>query len=148
MKRYAAFILPLILLAGCTTTNTTTGTTPPPPPTPPQITVVNSMLALSHALGGATDALIACRDQSKCAAADVTAGENVVMALATVGKQIDTELITRDTWDQQKAAILKITASAGLAQLKAKVSPSTQLIIASVVAIYDNIALAIGGPTI
>jgi len=148
MKRLTILILPLILLAGCATTNTTGGTTPPPPPTPPQITVANSMLALSHALNGATDALIACRQQSKCDAADVTAAENVISAIAMVGKQIDAELVSTDPWATQKTAILKDITAAGLVQLKAKVSPSTQLLITSVVAIFDNVSLAVGGPTI
>lgn len=148
-KRLIVCILPVILLAGCAMQSAGTGTNPPPPPsTPPQITVANSMLALSHALNGATDALIACRQQSKCSAADVTAAENVVAAIATVGKQIDAELASADPWDTQKTAILKDVANAGIVQLKARVSPSTQLIITSVLAIVNNISLAVGGATL
>lgn len=141
-----AFLVPIALfLAGCAATSTST--TAPAPPTPPQITVANSMLALSHATSGAVDALIACRQQSKCSADDVTAGENVIQAIATAGKQIDAELVSSDTWAMQQTAILKIVAASGLAQLKAKVSPTTQLLIASLVTIFDTVSAAVGGPT-
>jgi len=148
MKRYCNVILPVIfLLTGCAATNTT-GTTPPPPPTPPQIVVANSMLALSHALSGATDALIACRQQAKCSPADVTAAENVIAAIAMVGKKIDQELVSADPWTTQKSVILEDITEAGLTQLEAKVSPTTQLIVVSVVTLFNNISVAVGGPTI
>jgi hypothetical protein len=137
----------LLFLAGCASQTATTST-PPAPPTPPQVTVANSVLALSHALGGVTDSAIACRQQTKCSAADVTAIENVVVILATTGKQLDAELASTDPWATQKAAILKIVTAAGLAQAKARVSPAAQLLIVSVVTLFDNISLAVGGPTI
>lgn len=137
----------ILILSGCAAK--TGGTvTPPLPSTPPQITVANSMLALSHALNGATDALIACRQQSKCSPQDVTAAENVVSAIAMVGKQIDAELVSTDPWAMQKTVILKDVSSAGITQLKARVSPSTQLIITSVLALLNNISVAVGGPVI
>lgn len=142
----AAILVCALALAGCM--KTATGTNPPAPPTPPQVTVANSMLALANALSGATDALIACRQQAKCAAADVGNAETVITAIAMAGKQIDAELVSKDTWDMQKVAILKIVSQAGISQAIARVSPSTKLVIQAVITLFDNVSLAVGGPQI
>lgn len=141
-----ALVFLVLLLAGCAAQKSTTGT--PAPPTPPQVTVANSVLALSHALGGVTDSAIACRQQTKCSPEDVTAIENVVAILATTGKQIDAQLATNGTWEIERTAILKIVVGAGLQQAKARVSPAGQLLIVSVMTLFDNISLAVGGPTL
>ena len=135
-----------VALAGCVKQGT--ATTPAAPPTPPQITIAQSVLALSHATAGAVDALIACRQQQKCSPEDVTAGENVIAAIATAGKQIDAELVSADTWPSQRTRIVQIISGAGLAQLKARVSANGQLLIVGIVALFDNISTAVGGPTI
>lgn len=142
--RNALFVC--LLLTGCAATNTSSTGTPPSPPTPPQITVANSVLALAHAVNGATDALIACRDSGKCAASDVTAAENVIVKIAAVGKEVDAELASSDAWPAQKTAILKLVTTAGIQQLKTQVSPATQLLITSVITLFDNVSTAVGGP--
>lgn len=145
MRMASAFLV--LLLAGCVAQNPTAGK-PPAPPIPPQVTVANSVLALSHALGGVTDSAIACRQQTKCSPEDVTAIEGVVSILATTGKQIDAQLAMNGTWETERTAILKIVANTGLQQAKARVSPAGQLLIVSVVTLFNNISLAVGGPTL
>ena len=146
-RRYSVFVVLVLFLSSCAMQTTSAPGTPPPPTTPPQVTVANSMVALSHVVGGATDALITCRQQSKCSADDVTAGENVISAIATAGKAIDAELVSTDPWATQQTKILAIVGQAGIAQLKAKVSPTGQLLIVSVITLFDNISQAVGGPT-
>lgn len=105
------------------------------------------MLALGHAVGGALDGLKACEQQSKCSAADVVAGEQVIQAIAMTGKAIDAELVSPETWATQKQKILGLVAGSSVGQLKARVSPSTQLLITAVVTLFDNVSLAVGGPS-
>ena len=136
-----------LLLAACAYQNPP-GAVTPAPPTPPQVTVANSMIGLAHALNGATDALIACRNQNKCAGSDVTAAENVVAAIATAGKAIDAELASTDAWSVQQQKIVALVVASGASQLKTRVSPATQLVIQSVITLFDNVSLAVGGPTI
>ena len=137
--------IPALLLSGCMQQQVSTN--PPAPPMPWNVTVAQSSLALAHALNGATDGLIACRQQGKCDPADVTAAESVITAMATAGKGIDAELVSSDPLATQKTKILGLIAMSGVAQLKARVSPTTQLLIVSIIAVYDNISLAVGGPT-
>lgn len=139
-------ILPL-LLSACYKEPTTAGTTPAPP-TPWQITVAQSNLSLAHALNGAVDALTQCRTQQKCSAVDVAQAESVVTAIATAGKAVDAELASKDADSVQKQKILALVTAAGVAQLKSRVSASTQLLLTGVIALYDNISLAVGGPTL
>lgn len=140
----AVLLVCAIALTGCMKQGTGTTATPP---TPPQVTVANSMLALGHAIGGAFDGLKACQQQQKCSAADVMAGEQLIQAIATTGKAIDAELASVDSWNTQKQKILGLVAGSSVQQLKARVSPSTQLLIAAIVTLFDNVSVAVGGPT-
>lgn len=138
-------LLAALVLTGCMTTPTTTGGTPTPP-TPPQITVAQANLALSYAVKGTVDSAIACRQQNKCSADDTAAIENVSKAIATAGIQVDMELNSTDPWATQRTKILTIVTQAGVTQLKAKVSPSAQLLITSIITLFDSISSAVGGP--
>lgn len=144
-KRFGALAGCAIALTGCMKPAGTAAAANPS--TPPQVVVANSMIALGHAIGGALDGLKECARENKCSAADETAGEQVLQAIATAGKAIDAELASADPWTTQKQKIVAIITGSSVGQLKARVSPSTQLLIAAIVTLVDNVSVAVGGPT-
>jgi hypothetical protein len=145
-------ILPLILLMACIVLtgcpNSTPSVSTPTAPTPPQITVANSVNALAQAVDGAVTASIAARDAGKVDPSDVRAIESFCSAIATAGKQVDSELRSPDDWATQRVKILTLVSQAGLGTLKAHISPSAQVLVSSLVALVNQILSAVGGPTI
>lgn len=149
ISTFLAFVALGLFLAGfvgCSTATTTTAT--PAAPTPPQITVANSVNALAQAILGTVDATIAARNAGKVSAADATAIEQYCGMVANVGKQVDLELRSADTWAAQKVKILQIVAGASLVELKARISPGAQLLVVSLVTLANQISSAVGGPTL
>lgn len=146
-RRHATFYLlaAALLLTGCASTSTPTT---PAAPTPPQITVASSVNALAQAVDGAVNATIAARNAGKVSAADAAAIESFCGVIATTGKAVDLELRSTDTWAVQKVKILTTVTGAGLGTLKAHISPTAQLLVASLVALANQISSAVGGPTI
>jgi hypothetical protein len=137
-------------LAGCAASGpaTSPGTPSAPASTPPQIQVANSVNVLAQAVDGAVTAAIAARDQGKCSQADLDAIEAFATELANTGKQIDAELRSTDAWPAQKTKILQTIAWGSLITLKGRISPSSQVLVSSLVVIFNQISSAVGGPGI
>lgn len=135
-----ALILPLLFLTACPKNN--------PTPTPAPIQVANSMNALAQTVDAATTALISARDAGKISQTDVTIAFKVITAIATTGKQVDSELRTTEGWEVQKPKILKIIASSGLAEISKQLPPNARIIMAAVLTTFNTISSSVGGPTL
>jgi len=147
MRRKLFFMLPaLLLLAGCASKNVSTST--PTAPTPPQLMVENAVSGLANAVNGTAKSAIVARDQGKCSQQDLNAIDAFLIPAANFGKAVDAEMKTADAWPVQKAKIITLSANAGLAQLKGRISPTAQAIITAVVAAVNQITTAVGGPQI
>lgn len=146
MRHPFSFAIPLILvMAGC---STQTPTSTANPPVPPQVAAAQAINALAQAIDGAVHAAITARDQGKCSQQDLSAIESFAGAFATAGKQADAELRSTDPWATQRTKIVATFTAAGLAKLRASVSPSAQILITSLVTLGDQISQAIGGPVL
>ena len=141
------FLLAVLLaFAGCAAKNTTTSV--PAAPTPAQIITAKAVDGLAQAVDGAVTAAIAARDAGKVSQVDLNAIENLSVAIAMAGKQVDAELRSSDTWEVQKVKIMGIVAGAGLGELKAHISPAAQLLVSSLVVVVNQVLTDVGGPTI
>jgi hypothetical protein len=147
-----AVLLPfLVFSSGCAASGPATSPGTPSAPTastPPQIQVANSVNVLAQAVDGAVTAAIAARDQGKCSQADLDAIEAFATELANTGKQINAELRSTDAWAAQKTKILQTIAWRSLITLKGRISPGSQVLVSSLVVIFNQISSAVGGPGI
>jgi PBP1b-binding outer membrane lipoprotein LpoB len=143
----AVLILFALLLAGCAASNPAAPGTPPAP-TPPQVTAANAVNALAQVLDTAVTALQTAQKNGQISAADLANAEKVAGIIATAGKSIDAELRSADAWTAQKTAIVKIISSSGLAGALQNLPPTAGAIVSAGVALWNQIATSVGGPTV
>jgi hypothetical protein len=141
-QRLAAPLVLILLLAGCAAKD------PNAVPTPAPIQVANSINALAQSVDAATTALIAARDAKKISQDDLNISFRVITAIATTGKQLNVELRSSDTWNVQKAKMLKIIAASGLAEMSKLLPANARVVMAACLATFNAISNGVGGPTI
>jgi hypothetical protein len=135
-----ALILSIIVMSGCIRNN--------PTPTPPAVQVANSVNALAQTLNAATTGLIAARDAGDLSQEDITIAFRVITTIATVGKEINAELRSTDSWDVQRAQILRLITAASLPALSAQLPPKARAIMLAGLTLFNSISVGVGGPTI
>ena len=145
MQRHSKRLAPILLvlmLAGCAAKNPNTV------PTPPPIQVANSVNMLAQTLDAATTGLIAARDGGQLSQEDLTTAFKIVTRLVAVGKEINVELRSPNTWPVQKTKILSAIVTAGLPALSAQLSPNAKIILQASLALFNEISQGVGGPSV
>ena len=144
VRKLIVLIARAVLLTSCASTSATNPTTP----TPPQVTVATSVNLLAQSLDAAVSGLQAAHTAGKISDADFLTAEGVAQVIATTGKSINAELNSTDAWNVQKTKILTIISQAGISAAVSKLPPTAGALLAASVVAYNQIATAVGSPTI
>jgi intracellular sulfur oxidation DsrE/DsrF family protein len=130
----------LLAITGCAVQNV-----PVPAPTPPQVTLANSVNLLAQSLHTAHVALVAARDAGTISQADLNTAEDVIVVIATTGKQVNAELNSLDTWDVQKAKIRQLCIQAAVNATAKKLPPTAAAILEASYLAFNQISAMVGG---
>lgn len=132
-------MLALLLLASC----------PPPAAdsTPAQVTVANAVNLLAQTLPAASSAIIVARDQGSLSPEDARNAQNVVVAIATTGKQVNAILRSPNPWKTQRNAILLVVANNGVQEAVKKLPITAATALSASMALLNQIVTAVGGAT-
>ena len=115
-------------------------------PTPPQIQVANAVNVLAHGSNTVVDALTAARDNGTISQADLTTAFTVNRIFIATGQQIKAEMSSTDTWEVQKAKILKIIVDSGVAAVALKLPPTAKTLMIAGLTAFNAISAGVGGP--
>lgn len=137
----SALAVLLLALVGCAAKQTV----PVPLPTPPQVTLANSVDLLAQSLHTAHIALIAARDAGTISQANLNTAEDVVVVIATTGKQVNAELNSLDTWDVQKVKIRQLCIQAAVNATAKKLPPTAAAILEASFLAFNQISAMVGG---
>jgi hypothetical protein len=112
------------------------------------VTVANATNALAGATDAAAHAIAQGYSQGTISVGDFNIAKSVIAALSGAGTQTDAELRSTDTWTLQKRAILTIWQNAGIAQLRAHLSPTAYALLTVAITAAQQISTTVGGPTL
>jgi hypothetical protein len=137
-----ALLVLALVLGGCIKPGIST-------PTPPQIQTANTSNMIAQSVKASADLLISARENGKLSQESFMAADAVIRVMVDTGKKINAELrSTTDPWTVQKSKVLTIVVSSGLQAAILKLLPEPKAIMQLTIAMFNEISLGVGGPTL